>query len=56
MKETITCPENCACHEGADFDQIECTCPWWCGYDEDEVPNWKQLNKEHAEMLERLRD
>ena len=45
------CSDNCECHNGARYDQIECSCPWWCGYKKDEVPNWEQLNKEHIELI-----
>ncbi len=50
-EDCVMCSDNCECHNGARYDQIECSCPWWCGYKKDEVPNWEQLNKEHIELI-----
>ena len=27
----VMCSEDCACHKGARYDQIECRCDWFCG-------------------------
>lgn len=47
----IICPEDCGCHHGARFDQIECCCPWWCGYEKKEVPDWEEKYKEHEKLM-----
>ena len=33
----LTCLENCLCHDGARYDQIECCCPYWCGNSEHQI-------------------
>lgn len=32
-KECVSCLEDCSCHNGARYDQIECRCDWFCGED-----------------------
>ena len=32
-KSIVVCSEDCACHKGARYDQIECKCDWFCGDD-----------------------
>lgn len=27
----VICKEDCHCHNGARYDQIECMCEWFCG-------------------------
>lgn len=34
MTQFKQCLKNCACHDGARYDQIECICPAWCGNEE----------------------
>ena len=32
-KKIIVCHQDCPCHRGARYDQIECKCDWFCGED-----------------------
>ena len=51
IKQYVTCNRECACHKGARYDQIECMCEWFCGYELGKDCSLEDLKGEHYEII-----
>ena len=48
----VVCKRDCACHNGARYNQIECMCDWFCGKDaETELIEELQKTKQQYEVI-----